>query len=661
MQIGVAYYPEHWPQERWGRDAAMMRQAGIDVVRIGEFAWSRLEPRRGRYETDWLERAIDVLAGEGLRVILCTPTAAPPSWLFHRHPPMMPQDREGKPWYPGSRRHVCLNNRPYRRYVLRIVREIAKNLGSKPEVFAWQVDNELGCHASGRCYCDDCEQAFREWLKRRYGTVERLNNLWGTAFWSQEFGDWHYIPAPRRTPAGTHPSLELDYQRFISATIRDFFDEQRDIIEEYAGGAKPVTTNGLGLSTDQVNQFSLGSVVDVAAYDNYPVATGNLDWTALQLDLTRSVQGGPFWVAEQQAGPSLIPTREGQPAPGQLGLWSYQAAARGAELICYFRWRTCRWGQEMHWYGMLEPDGRAGRRFEEISETIGRLKNKADLWEPATPAPTAAMVLDYDSHWALRADSMGTELDYRKQLCLLYSILRRKGIGVEVLAPSEEPAEDCRILVVPMPIIGRAEVSRAWEEFVAAGGQLLITAPAGYRNEYNAALSEAPPGPLSELLGLNVVEHDTSTAETANGIALNDDEFPAADLCTIVESRGAEVLGTYTERFYAGTPAVTRNELAEGAAYYVGTNSSPELYAQVLERMLTETEVRTSPWAGETLEVVPLQNGPEGATLTFVLNHSPEPCELELPEDTTVTDLLGEAKHSGTVPMGGFGVVLLQR
>jgi len=658
MRIGVAYYPEHWPEDRWPVDARMMREMGIDVVRLGEFAWSRLEPRRGQFDAAWLERAIEVLAREGLKVILCTPTAAPPPWLFNRHPGMVPQDQDGRSWSAGSRRDACLNNRPYRRYVRRIVREVAKAFAQRPEVFAWQIDNELGCHASGRCYCDDCEQAFREWLMRRYGTIERLNKLWGTAFWSQEFNDWHQIPAPRRTPAGVHPSLMLDYQRFTSATVRDFVNEQRELIQESSRGQVPITTNCIGLSTDQIDQFSLALPQDVASLDNYPVGGDALDRVCLQLDLTRSLKDAPFWILEQQAGPTMIPGRRSQPRPGQLRLWSFQAAARGAELISYFRWRTCAFAQEMHWYGILEPDGTTGRRHNELKATIAELKQRAQMWAGRLPAASVAMVLDYHAYWALRGDAMSADLDYLGQFSSLYGVLRRMGFPVAIVQPGQNLAP-YKLLVVPMPVLGRTDDAKAWKSFVSQGGTVLVTAPAGYRTEQNTWLMSAPPGSFAELLGVEIVEHDVLRAPAANHVKMDGQEYAAGGFCSVMELRGAEALAVYGDQYYAGTPVATRMDHGAGRAYFLGATGEPELHARLLAMALRDSELEPHPWSSDTIETIPLQSVENEPSLSFVLNHAEEPVELDLGEGATYRDLLTDQEHSGKMRLDGYGVALL--
>jgi len=660
MQIGVAYYPEHWPEERWPVDARLMRETGIDVVRVGEFAWSRMEPRRGQYCFDWLAKAISVLAEAGLKVILCTPTAAPPPWLFVRHPSMVPVDAEGKAWFRGSRRHACLNNRPYRRYVRRIVRELARNLGKNPHVFAWQIDNEIGCHGSGVCYCEDCEQAFREWLKRRYGTIERLNRLWGTAFWSQEFNDWHEIPAPRRTPAGVHPSLALDYKRFVSATVRDFVLEQKQLIREYSNTPRPVTTNCLGLHTSQIDQFSLGRSQDVASVDNYPVDGRNLDSVCEQLDLTRAVKGGPFWVLEQQAGSTMIPARHSQPRPGQLRLWSFQAAARGARLISYFRWRTCPFAQEMHWYGLLDPDGAVRQRYDELKSTIAELKQASELLEGWLPDTPVAMVLDYAALWALEADAMVAGVDYLAQFNAFYGLLRRAGQGVRFAPPGEELTGH-KLAVVTMPVIGRAADAGVLQRFVHGGGVLLVTAPAGYRTENNTWLMRPPPGPLAELLGVETPEHDVLGQGVENRISFGDAEVSATGFCALPLLAGAETLATYADGLYRGRPAVTRNTEGQGTAYFVAATGEEALYRRVLEFVLAEAELRPAFEAGDEVEVVPLRGPEDQLGRTFVLNHSDATAEIVLPAGTTYRELLTGTEYAELLSLEPYGVALLEQ
>ena len=660
MKIGVAYYPEQWPEEHWAIDARLMRQSGIDLVRIGEFTWSRLEPRRERIDVNWLERAVGVLAAEGLKVIMCTPTAAPPPWLFNRHPDIVPQDVDGRRWYAGSRRHVCLNHAAYRKYARRIVIELAKSFASNPDVYAWQIDNELGAQRGAVCYCDECEQAFRRWLKLRYGIIERLNNKWGTAFWSQHFADWHEIPAPRRTPAGPHPSLLLDYKRFVSATCRSFVTEQSKIIRDQGGEGVIITTNGPG-GAPHLNQFSLAGAQDVVALSNYPGADSRLDLTAYELDLARSVKRKPFWVLEQQAGATLCVDRPAQPRPGQLRLWSYQAAARGAELITYFRWRTAAFGQEMHWYGMLDPEGGTeGRRFEELRQTIRELKEHAHLWQRRLPEAHVAIVLDYDSAWALEATPMGLGLDYFSHVRTLYQLLRRMGAQVDFVEPGAE-LTPYRAVIVPMPFICTEAGVDSLSLCVNNGRSVLVTAPAGYKTPENTAVTGAPPARLSGLLGVEVVEHDVLSPGDSNTVSLKEvgKVFPTGRFCSVMELRGARAIATYGAQYYTGSPAITCRTVGQGRAFFVGALCGPQCYGAVMREVLASAGVRLCEWASENVEAVPLTGSSGSPQLTFVLNHSEQAATLTLPAGANCQDMLTGREFDGTVTLEGYQVVLL--
>jgi len=661
VKIGVAYYPEQWPEERWPVDARLMARLNIDVVRVGEFAWSRLEPRRERIETDWFQRAVGVLADHGLKVIIGTPTAAPPAWLFSRHPGMTPVGPDGRRWHSGSRRHVCLSNPAYLKYARRIVTELARCFNGSSQVYAWQVDSELGGGPGGVCYCAECEQAFRRWLKRRYGTIERLNRQWGTAFWSQRFSDWHEVPAPRRTPGGPHPSLVLDYMRFVSAQHRAFIQEQRQLIKQYAGESAVVTASLPGaLEAPHLNAFALAMAQDVVSVNNFPGDAARVDLTALQLDLARCAKGRPFWVLQQQAGAIAMPGASAQPRPGQLRLWSYQAAARGAELIAYFRWRTGPAGQQMHWYGLLEADGTPERRFEELRRTIQELKERAALWEGRLPRSEVAMVLHYDSAWALAATPLGAELDYFAHVRALYGVLRRAGVQVDFLPPSGD-LSGYRLLIVPMPFVCDVQLARQLELYVHEGGQALVTAPAGYKTPVNTAAGGGPPGEYGGLLGVKVIEHDVLPEGAENFVEIEgtSGRFPTGRFCSLVQLRGARTLGTYGAQFYAGTPALTVRAEGSGEVVFVGPVLDAQGYAAVIGLMLERAKVTRSEWACPLVEVVPLGGGEGKGPLTFVLNHGQEPVSLPLAGGEGLKELLSGQECHGSLTVPGYGVALL--
>ncbi|MFP4026374.1 MAG: beta-galactosidase [Candidatus Brocadiia bacterium] len=658
MKLGVAYYPEQWPENQWEKDLDMMADIGMEVVRLGEFAWFRLEPRRERYEFEWLENVIELTGERGFEIVLGTPTAAPPPWLFNRHPNIMPQDREGNVWYMGSRRHVCINNTAYLKYVRRIVNELARQFGRDERISAWQIDNELALGPTGLCYCEECEKEFTRWLKRRYGTIERLNRMWGTAVWSQGFSDWHEIPAPKRTTCGPHPSLALDYKRFFSARCRAFVEEQKEMIKRYAGEDVVVTVNEPeGFALPHIDLFTLSEAETVASLDNYPSDADRRHNAALGLDLARSLHKKPFWVLEQQAGAPLIREHAQQPRPGQLRLWSYQAAAHGAETIVYFRWRTAAAGQEMHWNGIIDSDGIPRRRFDELKATISELKAKAEAWEGHLPEARVAIALDYNSAWALEATPLAMHPDYFEQARMFHRILRGFGVAVD-FADVQKDLKNYDIVLLPMPFIAVASLAKNLERFVREGGGVLVTAPAGYKTQANTNAENRRPGCLSQLLGVEVVEHDVLNSRISNSVRFKeeDQEYKVEEFCSILELQGAEALAFYTDQYYAESAAITVQKVEKGYSYFVAADVGEECYRELIGMLLEDNEIQVHDWGDDDVEIIPLSVEGEEERI-FVLNHSANEVKLES-EDTAAKDIL-TGKKNGEIILEPYGVAIV--
>ncbi len=660
MKFGVAYYPEQWPEEQWGADAQMMVEMGIEVVRVGEFAWWRLEPRRERIDTNWLEDAVEVLSERGLRVLLATPTAAPPPWLFNRHPNILPLQADGSRWYLGSKKHVCINNPAYNKYARRIVSELARTFRDE-DIWAWQVDNEPGAGPASMCYCEECEKAFRRWLKRRYGRIDRLNRIWGTSTWSQGYHDWHEIPAPRRTVFEPHPSLSLDYSRFMSAQYRNFVEEQRDIISSYVGDKARVTVSEpSGADVQHVDVFSLAKQQDVVSLDNFPTDSSRLEETALGLDLARSLKHTGFWITQQQAGATLIPGHTQQPRPGQLRLWTLQAAARGAEFISYSRWRTAQTGQEMHSYGLFDSDGTPRRRLDEIKGVIEEMQD-SDLfagWEPRTDA---AILIDHESAWSFESTPFGWDGDYWESVQGAYRELRREGISVEFLE-HEENLSPYELIVAPMQFITSPAMAKRLKVFVHDGGTLVITAPAGYKTPQGRAIESPPPGPLMELLGVEVVEYDALGDHTEafwSPLDASSETFEADGLCSVIQLRGADAIAEYADQYYADTPAVTLAREGRGQALFSGVALDAEGWEWLMDEAITRAELGRCAWAQDEVEVIPLTAVEGEGERICVLNHSDESVELPLPSGREVVDLLDKGTFNDSLTLPPYDAVIL--
>lgn len=354
MKLGVCYYPEHWPQDWWAEDARRMADMGLSVVRIAEFAWSRIEPEPGQFDWAWLDQAVETLHAAGLAVIMCTPTATPPKWLVDQLPDMVAINDRGQRRQFGSRRHYSFSHQGYRAECARITEAVAERYGQHPAVVAWQTDNEYGCHDTTISYCASAARRFRLWLKARYGSVEALNQAWGTVFWSQVYRSFDEVDPPHLTVTEANPSHRLDYNRFASDEVVSFNRLQVDILRERSPG-RDMIHNFMGFYTE-FDHFAVSQDLDIASWDSYPLGfleqfwfsaedkarylrQGHPDVAAFHHDLYRGCGRGRWWVMEQQPGPVNWASFNPSPLPGMVRAWTWEAFAHGAEVVSYFRWR----------------------------------------------------------------------------------------------------------------------------------------------------------------------------------------------------------------------------------------------------------------------------------------------------------------------------------
>ena len=372
--LGVCYYPEHWPEDRWADDARQMAEAGITWVRIGEFAWSRLEPSPGDFHWDWLDRAIATLAQAGLEIVLGTPTATPPRWMLDRHPDMLARDIDGRPRGFGSRRHYCFSHAGYRAEAVRMSRLLGVRYGNDSRASAWQIDNEYDCHDTARSYSPAAQVAFRVWLADRYGDIATLNSAWGTMFWSMEYQSFDQINLPHLTVTQPNPAHLLAFYRFSSDQVVAFNRAQVDVLRPLTKA--PLIHNYMGRVTG-FDHHRVGADLDIAAWDSYPIGflsdrieanadhkarylqQGDPDFQAFHHDLYRTIGKGRMWVMEQQPGPVNWAPHNPAPLPGMVRLWTWEAFAHGAEVVSYFRWRQAPFAQEQMHAGLLRSDGAA--------------------------------------------------------------------------------------------------------------------------------------------------------------------------------------------------------------------------------------------------------------------------------------------------------------
>jgi beta-galactosidase len=419
----------------------MMQEAGMNVVRMAEFAWCRMEPEPGRYDFAWLDEAIALLGAHGIRTVLGTPTATPPLWLTRRHPEILGEDDNGHVMHEGSRRHYCFNSEVYRAESRRITRAMAEHFRHNPNVIGWQTDNEFGCHQSV-CCCANCRAAWHSWLEQKYGDIREVNRRWGTIVWSQEYLSFADVPPLWKMPALPNPSLALEYRRFQSDSAVRFQADQVAILRELCPG-QFVTHNAMGWFRE-LDYYDLFADLDFVAWDNYPGfyyegQVPRTDRVAGAHAIMRGLkEGKPFWVMEEQAGPTTWFHNGKTPPPGQLRLWAWQSVAHGADGLVYFRWRTNRMGAEQYWHGILDHNGLPNRRLAEVSRTGQEIQAAAPLLEGSRAFAEVAMLHRYDIAWAFEIQKHSPDFSYTGQFQEWHQALLKAGYPADIVGPQAD-------------------------------------------------------------------------------------------------------------------------------------------------------------------------------------------------------------------------------
>ncbi|MEM1353118.1 MAG: beta-galactosidase, partial [Pseudomonadota bacterium] len=460
--LGVCYYPEHWSEDVWARDAARMVETGLTWVRIGEFAWSRIEPKPGIFDFDWLDRAIEVLADFGLKIILGTPSCTPPRWMLDQFPDMLAVDAQGHPRKFGSRRHYCFSHLGYRKAAADIAEVLAKRYGHDPRIQAWQIDNEYGCHDTILSYSDAARTAFRNWLAQHYQSTDALNRAWGNVFWSMEYDSFDAIDLPNLTVTQPNPSHELAFRRFSSDQVVAFHEAQVSALRAHSDA--PLVHNYMGRVLD-FDHFEVGASIDIASWDSYPIGflsdrleatpehksrylqQGDPDMQAFHHDLYRSVgRDGRWWVMEQQPGPVNWAPYNPAPLPGMVRLWTWEAFAHGADMVSYFRWRQAPFAQEQMHAGLLRPDDAAAPGLTEAAQVARELAEMPDV--SVAPAQIA-LVFDYTSDWAWSTLPQGADFSYFRLMFDAYRALRKRGLSVDIIPSKATDLNAYRVVFVP--------------------------------------------------------------------------------------------------------------------------------------------------------------------------------------------------------------------
>ncbi|GLY04440.1 beta-galactosidase [Actinoplanes sp. NBRC 101535] len=620
IEFGADYNPEQWPPETWPEDVRLMREAGVTVVSLGIFSWARLEPAEGQWDFGWLDEVMDLLHSHGILVDLATPTASPPPWLTRRHPEILPVDRHGHTVGPGARQHWRPTSPVFREHALRLVRAVATRYGGHPALTAWHISNELGCH-NVYDFSDDAAVAFRSWLRDRYRTLDALNHAWGTAFWSQRYGDWAEILPPRLLGGAGNPTQALDFKRFSSDALRDHLRAERAVLRELTPDV-PVTTNFMVAGPiNEMDYADWASGVDFVANDHYvrpgPQARDELSFSA---NLTGNIAGGrPWFLMEHSTGavnwqPVNVPKRR-----GELARDSLTHVAHGADGVCFFQWRQSRAGAEKYHSAMLPHGGVSSAVFRDVADLGARLAALSAVSGLSRTRASAAILVDADSWWAAEQDSHPTSrLDYRGEALNWYSTFLDLGVRADVV-PAGGDWSGYRLVVAPILHVVPQRLRDRLENYVHGGGHLLATYFSGTVDENDHLWPGGYPGALRDLLGVRVEEF----APLLDGETVTLSDGTAATVWTervTVTDPAVEVLLTYPD----GGPAVTRRALRAGSAAYTSCVLPADGRKPVLDDLLRRAGVSSELPVALRGRVEPAVRGP----VWFLINRTDEPVDL---------------------------------
>lgn len=658
MKVGVDYYPEHWDVALWEQDAQQMHDAGITIVRLAEFAWSRLEPTEGAFDFDWLDQAIAVLARHGMGVVLGTPTATPPVWLTHNYRDVLPVDNKGHAHYAGVRLHRCYNSPSLRKYGERIIDRLTQHYSRDPAVIGWQTDNEL---AANDCHCENCTRLFRTWLQRKYGTLENLNREWGTVVWSGEYSDWTQVNTPLGGSPHLNPSFLLDFRRFSSDSVADFNRFQAALIRKNSPG-KFVTHNlwGYPVTADYYDMFDS---MDFASVDYYP-ATDLADSSksrmyhgALTLDLTRGLKRQNFWVMEQLSGtPGCWYPMSRTPFPGMIRAYAWQSVSRGADTVVQFRWRSARIGAEQFWHGLLDHHGVPGRRFDEFVRFSQEARKLAPLLEGTTLHHDVAMLFSHEQLNAFQIQPQSDGFDYLDNFKRVHSALLRMGIGADVLNWRDD-FQQYKLVIAPMLYLIDDAMAAKLRQYADNGGTLILTTRSGVKNMNNVCLPDRLPNLLTELAGVFVDEYDPIGKDVQKIEFEGGELFKCSQWCDILSPVTAETIATYSSEYFAGRAAVTRNVASNGTVYYIGTVLDDEAYRVLLGRIAVDVGLDCEPDLPEGVELAVRTS--DAARLLFVMNLSKESKRITLGDRECVSALSGKRLQGGRIELQPGDVEIL--
>lgn len=657
---GGDYNPEQWDRDIWEQDMKLLKEAGIDIVTLNVFNWAMLQPDEETYDFTMLDETIERVSGEGMYICLATSTGAHPAWMARKYPDILRTEFNGMKRKFGGRHNSCPNSPTFQKYSVRLAGELARRYQNQENILLWHVNNEFG----GACYCENCEKAFRVWLKKKYRTIERLNREWNTHFWGHTYYDWDDIVLPNllsehfEEERSMHQGMTLDYMRFNSDSMLKNYKEEAEAIKKYLPDAV-VTTNLMG-AYKQLDYKKWADAMDIISWDNYPEYKEDPALTAMNHELMRGIKGGdPFLLMEQTPSVTNWLADNGLKRPGVMRLISFQAVAHGADTVMFFQMRRSPAGCEKFHGAVIDHVGTNRTRvYRECAALGGELYRLGDAMTGARVHADTAMIFDWDTWWAVECSAgPSTRLRYTEEFFQYYEALHYNNIAVDIIG-MEDDFTKYKCVIAPLFYMVKGDVDERMKKYVKSGGRIVFTYMSGYVNENDYITVGGYPGKLREMAGIWAEEIDALAEEDANEFQFGGEDYKATLLCDILHLEGAQALASYEKDFYKGTPVITENYYGNGKVYYVGTRSERRFYRKFLEGICKECGIEPVLKGGEGIEIT--KRSKEGKHYYFLLNHAAETKEFEVP--FSGTELLGQSEiHRGQcITLKPYDVFILE-
>ena len=660
---GGDYNPDQWRHipGTLEEDVRLMKLAHCNLMSVGIFSWAALEPREGEYDFDWLERVLDTLYANGIHVFLATPSGARPAWMSQKYPEVLRVSDQGIRNLHGERHNHCFTSPVYRAFVHKINAALAERFGKHPAVVGWHVSNEY----SGECHCELCQEAFRRWLMKKYGTLNALNQAYWTGFWAKTYTDWSQLHSPSARGEGSIHGLYLDWMRFVTDQTIDFMRHEVEAVRAFSD--LPVTTNLMG-SFYGLDSFRFARVLDFASYDSYPSWGETSDYSialgaGFQYDITRSILNKPWILMEST--PSMVNWKEiCQPKrPGMHLASSLLTVAHGSDSVMYFQWRKSR-GAAEKFHGAVVGHERSEhtRVFRDVTEVGECLERILPVLHARTEA-RAALMFDWNNRWAI-ANANGPRKDKQHDEIVQehYAALAGAHVNIDIV-DEEKPLQGYSLVSAPMLYMVKPGLAERLRAFVEKGGTLVLTYFSGYVDENDLCFLDGMPGPLRPLAGVWAEEIDALYPGQSNKIVMRpgnaldlEGEFACGFLCELAHAEGAQALADYGEDFYAGMPAVTENRLGKGRVIYLAARAEQKFLDLLYERLLRDAGV--APIVDAPAGVVVKEREKDGKKYTFLLNFAGQDGRMAVPEGL---DLVSGARVCGETALKNRQVMIVER